>query len=159
MEEDLPMSDTVHYSSIPAGKTGSHAIPPDPYCPLRAENYFIEDLEIDNLHKFTGQCTVSVSNGDKFTGFFEDGFRQGHGVLTFDLINRRKLGITKLEGISCHHLRVERQLAFETTQFRGNSLSRELAFEGTSISRQLANLIIFLCYQVITTRMSCKDLE
>ena len=71
----------------------------DQYYPLRSEKYLIEiPEEVDTLHRFTGECKLSLSNGDIFEGAFENGRREGPGKLTFGLINKRKLNLTQIEG-------------------------------------------------------------
>ena len=42
----------------------------------------------DILH-YNGQIQMNLTNGDIFSGNFEDGEREGFGVLTFGLIHKR----------------------------------------------------------------------
>ena len=46
-----------------------------------------ENVE-DILH-YNGQIQLNLTNGDIFSGNFEDGEREGLGVLTFGLIHKR----------------------------------------------------------------------
>ncbi len=71
----------------------------DPYHSIRAEKFLINHpQDLDFLHKFCGQAQISLSNGDNFAGHFEDGERNGPGILNFGLINKRRLELVNLQG-------------------------------------------------------------
>ena len=41
---------------------------------------------------------MTLSNGDTYFGIFEEGLRQGYGILNFGIINKRRLDLIKIEG-------------------------------------------------------------
>ena len=57
----------------------------DPYYPLRGENNITvnQPENVETLRDFTGKCHLTLSNGDKFVGNFEEGERQGQGKAIF----------------------------------------------------------------------------
>lgn len=71
----------------------------DPYNPIRIENHIVELPEdVENVQKYNGKIKINLTNGDSFTGIFEDGEREGPGVLKLGVINKRKLEILEIEG-------------------------------------------------------------
>ena len=67
---------------------------------LRQENHIVElPEEVESLDRYsTGKFKVNLTNGDSFSGIFEDGDREGHGILKFGVINKRKYEISEIEG-------------------------------------------------------------
>ena len=66
----------------------------DPYncdCNLiRNQNHIVDLPEnVENILHYNGQILMNLTNGDSFSGNFEDGEREGFGVLTFGLIHKR----------------------------------------------------------------------
>lgn len=87
-----------NFTSMKPGKSFT-ALSVDPYHPIRCEKYLIEEPEnLEHLYNYTGDCQLSLSNGDTFTGTFQDGQRDGYGILKFGLINKRKFEMISLEG-------------------------------------------------------------
>ena len=66
----------------------------DPYncdCNLiRNQNHIVDLPEnVEDMLHYNGQIQMNLTNGDIFSGNFEDGEREGFGVLTFGLIHKR----------------------------------------------------------------------
>ena len=46
----------------------------------------------------TGKFKINLTNGDSFSGMFENGEREGPGILKFGVINKRKYEMLEIEG-------------------------------------------------------------
>ena len=57
---------------------------------IRNQKHIVELPEnVDDVINYDGQIKINVTNGDSFSGNFQDGEREGFGVLTFGLIHQR----------------------------------------------------------------------
>ena len=54
------------------------------------------------LAGYSGPGVVKLINGDLFEGHFDEGWREGHGILNFGTINRKKLELQSVEGTYSH---------------------------------------------------------
>ena len=75
----------------------------DPYtinCGLiRNQTHFVDlPEEVNHVKEYNGKIKVTLANGDSFSGIFENGEREGYGVLKLGLINKRKLEMVEIEG-------------------------------------------------------------
>jgi len=67
---------------------------------IRQENHIVELPEEVELLKVdsTGKFKINLLNGDSFSGIFENGEREGPGILKFGVINKRKYEMLEIEG-------------------------------------------------------------
>ena len=57
---------------------------------IRNQNHIVNLPEnVDDIINYNGQIKINLTNGDSFSGNFQDGEREGFGVLTFGLIHQR----------------------------------------------------------------------
>ena len=57
---------------------------------IRNQNHIVDLPEnVENILHYNGQIQMNLTNGDSFSGNFENGEREGFGVLTFGLIHKR----------------------------------------------------------------------
>ena len=56
---------------------------------IRNQNHIVDLPEnVEDILHYNGQIQMNLTNGDIFSGNFEDGEREGFGVLTFGLIHK-----------------------------------------------------------------------
>ena len=57
---------------------------------IRNQNHIVDLPEnVEDILHYNGQIQMNLTNGDIFSGNFEDGEREGFGVLTFGSIHQR----------------------------------------------------------------------
>ena len=57
---------------------------------IRNQSHIVDLPEnVEDILNYNGQIQMNLTNGDIFSGNFEDGEREGFGVLTFGLIHKR----------------------------------------------------------------------
>ena len=67
---------------------------------IRQENHIVEwPEEVESINRnSTGKFKINLTNGDSFSGMFENGEREGPGILKFGVINKRKYEMLEIEG-------------------------------------------------------------
>jgi len=66
---------------------------------IRNQSHIVDLPEnVEDILHYNGQIQMNLTNGDIFSGNFEDGEREGFGVLTFGLIHKRRYEILAIEG-------------------------------------------------------------